>query len=90
MAGDQSSGKSSLLESLTGTPFPKGQGLCTRFATQITSRRDSEEGVKISIVPGPHASDEHKDQLKGFNRHLPSRSEFRKQFTDILKKVGEN
>ncbi|PON25743.1 dynamin family protein [Trichoderma gamsii] len=89
VVGDQSSGKSSLLESLSGIPFPKDQNLCTRYATQITSKRESEDGVQISITPGPHASDEHKDQLKGFHRHLSSGSEFRKQFTDILKKANE-
>lgn len=40
--GDQSSGKSSLLESLTGIPFPRGQELCTRYATQITQRREKK------------------------------------------------
>jgi hypothetical protein len=39
--GDRSSGKSSLLESLTGIPFPRGQELCTRYATQITHRREA-------------------------------------------------
>lgn len=90
MVGDQSSGKSSLLESLSGIPFPKDQNLCTRYATQITSKRENEDSVQISITPGPHASDEHKDQLKGFHRRLSSGSEFRKQFTDILKKVSES
>ncbi|KAI8945910.1 P-loop containing nucleoside triphosphate hydrolase protein [Xylaria longipes] len=36
VVGDQSSGKSSLLESLTGFAFPRAPGLCTRYATQIT------------------------------------------------------
>ena len=31
--GDQSSGKSSVLEALTGLPFPRDSGLCTRFVT---------------------------------------------------------
>lgn len=34
--GDQSSGKSSLLESISGIPFPKGTGLVTRCPTKIT------------------------------------------------------
>ena len=34
--GDQSSGKSSVLEGLTGIPYPRAS---TRFATQITFRR---------------------------------------------------
>jgi interferon-induced GTP-binding protein Mx1 len=33
--GDQSSGKSSVLEALSGIPFPRGAGLVTRCATQI-------------------------------------------------------
>ena len=39
VVGDQSSGKSSVLEGLTNLPFPRDSGLCTRFATQITFRR---------------------------------------------------
>jgi len=34
--GDQSSGKSSLLESVSGVPFPKGTGLVTRCPTRIS------------------------------------------------------
>ncbi len=34
--GDQSSGKSSLLESISGIPFPKGTGLVTKCPTRIT------------------------------------------------------
>ena len=34
--GDQSSGKSSLLESISGIPFPKGTGLVTRCPTRIS------------------------------------------------------
>lgn len=41
IVGKQSAGKSALLESLTGIPFPVGSGLCTRFATRIMSRRTS-------------------------------------------------
>jgi hypothetical protein len=37
--GDQSSGKSSVLEGLTRLPFPRDSGLCTKFATQITPQR---------------------------------------------------
>jgi len=33
--GDQSSGKSSVLEALSGIPFPRGSGLVTRCVTQI-------------------------------------------------------
>ncbi|KAG6041288.1 hypothetical protein E4U41_005116 [Claviceps citrina] len=52
VVGDQSSGKSSLLESLTGIPFPNGQGLCTRYATHITHRRDALEEVVVNARMG--------------------------------------
>ncbi|KAK8038602.1 hypothetical protein PG993_007013 [Apiospora rasikravindrae] len=51
--GDQSSGKSSVLESVTGFSFPRAAGLCTRYATQITCRRAAEKRIFISIIPPP-------------------------------------
>jgi interferon-induced GTP-binding protein Mx len=36
--GDQSSGKSSLLEAISGVPFPRGSGLVTRCATELRMR----------------------------------------------------
>jgi interferon-induced GTP-binding protein Mx len=37
--GDQSSGKSSVLEAISGIPFPRGSGLVTRCPTQIVMKR---------------------------------------------------
>ncbi|KAM0262745.1 hypothetical protein ACHAQJ_001539 [Trichoderma viride] len=88
VVGDQSSGKSSLLENLTGIPFPKDQSLCTRHATQITSRRDSKDCVDIRIIPGPNASEEYKKHVE-FHMQVSSGVEFREQFADILKKANE-
>ncbi|KAJ9151372.1 Dynamin family protein [Pleurostoma richardsiae] len=89
VVGDQSSGKSSLLESLSGIPFPKDQSLCTRHVTQITSRRDSRDYVEIRIIPGPHASEEHRKHVEAFHTQVSSGMEFREQFLDILKKANE-
>lgn len=33
VCGDQSAGKSSVLEGITGIPFPRQDGVCTRLAT---------------------------------------------------------
>ncbi|KAL6826006.1 P-loop containing nucleoside triphosphate hydrolase protein [Trichoderma sp. SZMC 28015] len=89
VVGDQSSGKSSLLESLSGIPFPQDQSLCTRYATQITSRRDISNSVEVRIIPGPHASEEHRKHVEGFHKQVHSSLEFREQFADILKKANE-
>ena len=34
VCGDQSSGKSSVLEAISEIPFPRGEGTCTRFVTE--------------------------------------------------------
>ena len=60
-----------MLESLTGFSFPRAPGLCTRYATQITVRRGDQEGVKISIIPRPHAESALKEKLKKFRRRVP-------------------
>ncbi|CAM1511946.1 Fc.00g094590.m01.CDS01 [Cosmosporella sp. VM-42] len=51
VVGDQSAGKSSVLEALSGTPFPRDAGACTRFATEIRLRRAKETRLKVSIIP---------------------------------------
>ncbi|OJJ75529.1 hypothetical protein ASPBRDRAFT_168520 [Aspergillus brasiliensis CBS 101740] len=76
VVGDQSSGKSSLLASLTKIPFPRDLELCTRYATQITSRREDDCSVEISIIPAVDASVEHRakvDVLMGIRTDLSSK-----------------
>ncbi|TLS27122.1 hypothetical protein PpBr36_04965 [Pyricularia pennisetigena] len=51
VVGDQSAGKSSVLEAITGTPFPRDSGACTRFATEIRLRRAPERSLKVTIIP---------------------------------------
>lgn len=85
--GDQSSGKSSLLEGLTGIPFPRGQELCTRYATQISHRRETHQRIDISIIPGPHASQDHKKKLESYRKQVQTTAQLRAEFPDILTKV---
>ncbi|ATY65794.1 interferon-induced GTP-binding Mx2 [Cordyceps militaris] len=87
--GDQSSGKSSLLESLTGIPFPRGQELCTRYATQITHRRESESFITVSIIPGPGASANEKATLEKFHISVSTTAELHDQLPTILDQVNE-
>ncbi|KAI9755240.1 MAG: hypothetical protein M4579_004372 [Chaenotheca gracillima] len=68
VVGDQSSGKSSVLEGLTGLPFPRDSGLCTRFATQITFRRSAEDSISVSIIPDPTSSKEHAEKVRGWSK----------------------
>ncbi|KAI3392113.1 hypothetical protein diail_6156 [Diaporthe ilicicola] len=70
VVGDQSSGKSSVLESLTGFSFPRATELCTRYATQISCRREPQFSVSITIIPRPDADDVVKQRLRKFHRYL--------------------
>ncbi len=64
--GDQSSGKSSVLEGLTELPFPRDSTLCTGFATQIVFRRAEQESVTVSISPSPSTGAAREAKLKAF------------------------
>ncbi|KAK3394416.1 P-loop containing nucleoside triphosphate hydrolase protein [Podospora didyma] len=86
--GDQSSGKSSLLESLTGIPFPRNVELCTRYATQITQRRDEETRVDITIIPGVDATPAHKKEVEGYRSNARSMEDLRARFPEILAEVN--
>lgn len=88
--GDQSSGKSSLLESLTGVPFPRGQELCTRYATQISSRREKFTQINVSIIPGPSESSENKQRLEAYNRQVGSAAELYAALPTILDEVRKS
>jgi hypothetical protein len=68
VVGDQSSGKSSVLEGLINKNLPRDSGLCTRFATQIVFRRSSEEKISISILPDPNCSTEHRTAAESWGR----------------------
>ena len=72
MVGDQSSGKSSVLESLTGFSFPHAAGLCTRYATLITCCREPVSSIHVSIIPRPDADDTLKERLVKFQRSVES------------------
>ena len=86
VVGDQSSGKSSVLEGLTGLPFPRDSGLCTRFATQITFRRTAVDVVAVSLIPAKDASTERVEAIQGWAK-TDLQSLDAKAFADIMIEV---
>jgi GTPase SAR1 family protein len=70
VCGDQSSGKSSVLEAISGIPFPTKDNLCTRFATEVVLRRTSDEQVSVTITPGPGREQNEAQKLQQFNMTL--------------------
>ncbi|KAH9886830.1 P-loop containing nucleoside triphosphate hydrolase protein [Xylariomycetidae sp. FL2044] len=51
VVGDRSSGKSSVLEAISGIKFPIQDGLSTRFATEVALRTDSRTRFDVRIRP---------------------------------------
>ncbi|KAK0841770.1 hypothetical protein LTS02_016715 [Friedmanniomyces endolithicus] len=74
VCGDQSAGKSSVLEAISGIRFPTKDNLCTRFATELVLRRDENAGVKVSIIPGSNRDDHEKQRLSEFSHEVDMNS----------------
>ncbi|KAG6166749.1 hypothetical protein E4U51_003366 [Claviceps purpurea] len=70
VCGDQSAGKSSVLEAISGMSFPSKDNLCTRFATELILRRHDSQAIKVSIIPGPDCSAEDKERLNDFSAEI--------------------
>lgn len=88
VVGDQSSGKSSLLEGLTGLPFPVASGLCTRFVTQVVFRRtpSKQKTIVVSIIPAADADDAYKQELEKYCREFAELS--LDTFAEVLDEVS--
>jgi GTPase SAR1 family protein len=95
VCGDQSSGKSSVLEAITEIPFPRKENLCTRFDTEIILRRSPTSTISITISPDKHRTRAEKLRLTAFQKSITDFS----QLPDIIEgateamglgKVGEN
>lgn len=66
VCGDQSSGKSSVLEAISGVSFPVKSNLCTRFPTELVLRKTPYVGVSVSIVPDHSHNETERASLSNF------------------------
>lgn len=80
VCGDQSSGKSSVLQAISGLSFPRKDNLCTRFATEVILRRVSTTGISVSIVPGHDRSAADRERLSNFRFTLLKADDFASLF----------
>jgi len=76
VVGDQSSGKSSVLEAISELPFPRSSIRCTRFATQIKLRHAPESSMRVSIIPDPKRSHQERARLAQFPSQFPPNTAF--------------
>jgi GTPase SAR1 family protein len=103
VCGDQSSGKSSLLEAISGVPFPRKDNLCTRFATEVILRRATNSEIRVSLVsslsyldfailkiqvPGKSRSSSEQDRLWQFRHEVSSPDDFVTLFEQAKDAMG--
>jgi GTPase SAR1 family protein len=70
VCGDQSAGKSSVLEALTEIPFPREDNLCTRFATEIILRRATTNKLTIKVIPDEMRPASEQTSIKAFRESI--------------------
>ena len=78
--GDQSHGKSSLFESLTGLDWPQGEDKTTAFPTLLTKLKGPVELLQARILPTSEPNP----------KVLPSIADFEEEWTDSkIKSLGK-
>ncbi|KAI7971166.1 hypothetical protein EIK77_004681 [Talaromyces pinophilus] len=89
VSGDQSAGKSSVLEGITGIPFPRQDGLCTRYATEIILRHDPrDQRATAMIIPHFSRTEDEKVRLNAFRREIREFTELPNIIEEATKLMG--
>jgi GTPase SAR1 family protein len=87
VCGDQSSGKSSLLEGLTRLRFPVKDNLGTTFATEVVLRRATSTRITCTITPCEKRTQADCRALSEFEHTFLSRDEFK--FESVVDEAKE-
>ncbi|KMU82064.1 dynamin-2 [Coccidioides immitis RMSCC 3703] len=89
VCGAQSAGKSSVLEGITGLPFPRQDGVCTKFATEIILRHTQNEiSITASIIPHNGRPAATADELRNYRRRLSGYDELPETINDAACCMG--
>lgn len=88
VCGDQSAGKSSVLEALTEIPFPRNDNLCTRFATEICLRRDPIDSLTIRVIPDSDRPQKEQDEIKNYSETIADFADLPKIMNNAMKVMG--
>lgn len=86
VCGDQSSGKSSVLDAISRFRFPAKSTACTRFATELVLRRAPTSKITISVRAGrSRKSAEEKERVQKFGSTLTDST----QFAALIEEAGK-
>lgn len=90
VCGNQSAGKSSVLEALTEVPFPRNDNLCTRFATEIILRRATSDAITIKVIPDAERPQVERDHIEAFQESISDFEELRSLMDKATTRMGIN
>lgn len=90
VCGDQSAGKSSVLEALTEIPFPRNDNLCTRFATEIILRRAPNNSLTINIIPDNQRPSHEQTKIAQFEEVITDFNDLPKVMEMAMQAMGMN
>lgn len=88
VCGDQLSGKSSVLEAITEIPFPRGENLCSRFATEIVLPRLPESFITTKIIPDKARPAKEQAELTNFKLSIKNFDELSDLIESATKAMG--
>lgn len=89
VCGDQSAGKSSVLEGITGIPFPRQDGICTRFPTEIVLRHSNAvQSIVANIRPHSTRSQQVREKLRAYHKDVKDLSELPSIINDVSNLMG--
>lgn len=88
VCGDQSAGKSSVLEALTEIPFPRNDNLCTRFATEIILRRAPGDSLTIKVIPDTERPKMEQESIQAFQESITNFGELPRVMTTAMDAMG--
>lgn len=88
VCGDQSAGKSSVLEALTEIPFPRNDNLCTRFATEITLRRAILDLLIVRVIPDAMRPSSEQTTIKAFRETIANFSDLPEVMAKAMAVMG--
>lgn len=90
VCGDQSAGKSSVLEALTEVPFPRNDNLCTRFATEIILPRATSDAITIKVIPDAERPQAERDHVEAFQESISDFEELPSLMDKATTRMGIN
>jgi len=87
VVGDQSAGKSSVLDAISGIPVPRHAGACTKIATEFRLRRaQGGEHISVSVTPGPDRTDSERHELSKLSENLTNVTV--DKLGDVIRNIG--